>query len=81
MYELRLVCSYVLWATRFTNETRLFFEDDGTTLWITFVGERLYWGLNARLNHTTMLSGVIGPPRSRTRNPTDAQLERQDRPL
>jgi hypothetical protein len=32
-------------ATRFTNETRLFFEDDGTTLWITFVGERLYWGL------------------------------------
>ena len=31
-------------ATRFTNETRLFFEDDGTTLWITFVCERLYWG-------------------------------------
>lgn len=31
-------------ATRFTNETRLFFEDDGTTLWITFVGENLYWG-------------------------------------
>jgi hypothetical protein len=31
-------------ATRFTNETRFFFEDDGTTLWITFVGERLYWG-------------------------------------
>jgi hypothetical protein len=33
-------------ATRFTNETRLFFEDDGSrsTLWITFVGERLYWG-------------------------------------
>lgn len=31
-------------ATRFTNETRIFFEDDGTTLWITFVGERLYWG-------------------------------------
>ena len=31
-------------ATRFTNETRLFFEDDGTTLWITFVGERLCWG-------------------------------------
>ena len=32
-------------ATRFTNETRLFFEDDGSTLWITFVGERLCWGL------------------------------------
>lgn len=32
-------------ATRFTKETRLFFEDDGSTLWITFVGERLYWGL------------------------------------
>ncbi|MHB9029635.1 MAG: restriction endonuclease, partial [Candidatus Latescibacterota bacterium] len=24
-------------ATRFTNELRLFFEDDGTTLWITFM--------------------------------------------
>jgi hypothetical protein len=22
-----------------------FFEDDGSTLWITFVGQRLYWGL------------------------------------
>ena len=31
-------------ATRFANETRLFFEDSGSTLWITFVGERLYWG-------------------------------------
>jgi len=31
-------------ATRFTNETRLFFEDDGSTLWITFVAEQLYWG-------------------------------------
>ena len=31
-------------ATRFTNETRRFFEDGGTTLWITFVGENLYWG-------------------------------------
>ncbi len=30
-------------ATRFTNETRLFFEDRGSILWITFVGERLYW--------------------------------------
>jgi hypothetical protein len=32
-------------ATRFTNETRIFFEDDGSTLWITFVGEQLCWGL------------------------------------
>jgi hypothetical protein len=42
-------------ATRFTNETRKFFEDDGTTLWITFVGERLYWGLltsEAAVRHT-----------------------------
>jgi hypothetical protein len=31
-------------ATRFTNETRIFFEDDGTTLWLTFVGEQLCWG-------------------------------------
>src|SRR5271165_7025543 len=32
-------------ATRFTNELRLFFEDDGSMLWITFMGERLYWGM------------------------------------
>ena len=32
-------------ATRSTNEVKLFFEDDGSTLWITFVGERLYWGM------------------------------------
>ena len=31
-------------ATRFTNETRLFFEDPGNTLWITFMGGDLYWG-------------------------------------
>ena len=31
-------------ATRFTNETRLFFEDDGSMLWITFMGECLCWG-------------------------------------
>lgn len=31
-------------ATRFTNETRLFFADTGTTLWITFIGERMWWG-------------------------------------
>src|ERR1700722_6496068 len=28
-------------ATSFANQTRLFFEDDGSTLWITFIGERL----------------------------------------
>lgn len=31
-------------ATRFTNETRVFFEDDGAVLWITFVGEQMCWG-------------------------------------
>lgn len=31
-------------ATRFTRELRLFFEDDGSILWITFIGERLCWG-------------------------------------
>jgi len=31
-------------ATRFTRETQLFFEDDGTTLWVTFYGASLYWG-------------------------------------
>jgi hypothetical protein len=34
-------------ATRFTNETRIFFEDDGSTLWITFMGEELLWGFLA----------------------------------
>src|SRR5665213_4556714 len=29
-------------APRFTNETRLFFEDDGNILWVTFVGCLLY---------------------------------------
>src|SRR6202040_1637393 len=32
-------------ATRSKNETQQFFEDDGSILWITFVGERLYWCL------------------------------------
>ena len=31
-------------ATRFTNETRLFFDAGPNDLWITFVGERFYWG-------------------------------------
>ena len=30
-------------ATRFTRELRLFFDDDGSILWITFMGERLCW--------------------------------------
>lgn len=32
-------------ATRSMNELRLFFEDDGTTLWITFMDECLHWGM------------------------------------
>lgn len=32
-------------ATRFTKELRLFFEDDGTTLWISFMVGRLQWGM------------------------------------
>lgn len=31
-------------ATDFAQQLRHFFEDDGSTLWITFVGERLCWG-------------------------------------
>ena len=32
-------------ATRFVNETRHFVEDDGSTLWITFSGQRLVWAM------------------------------------
>ena len=32
-------------ATKFTNELRTFFDDNGSILWVTFVGERLYWGM------------------------------------
>jgi hypothetical protein len=32
-------------ASRFKNELRTFFEDEGSILWITFVGERLCWGM------------------------------------
>jgi hypothetical protein len=32
-------------ATRFANETRQFVEDDGSTLWITFAGQRLLWAM------------------------------------
>lgn len=31
-------------ATRSTNEVKLFFEDDGEILWITFIGEEFCWG-------------------------------------
>lgn len=31
-------------ASRFSRELRLFFDDEGATLWITFIKERLYWG-------------------------------------
>lgn len=32
-------------AKLFTKGTRLFFESDATTVWITFVGEYFYWGI------------------------------------
>ena len=32
-------------AGRFTKESRIFFEDDGSTLWITFMNGKLYWGV------------------------------------
>jgi hypothetical protein len=31
-------------ATDLTKQTRLFFDDDGSTLWITFINQKLYWG-------------------------------------
>jgi hypothetical protein len=31
-------------ATRFTNETRIYFEDQGEILWCTFAHDKLYWG-------------------------------------
>ena len=34
-------------TTNFANQVRIFFEDDGTTLWLTFVGEHLCWGFLA----------------------------------
>ena len=32
-------------ATRFANEAKTFATDDGSTLWITFSGQRLLWGM------------------------------------
>ncbi|KRB86516.1 hypothetical protein ASE00_07395 [Sphingomonas sp. Root710] len=40
-------------ATRFANETRFFVEDDGSTLWITFSGQRLLWGMLDPGGHLT----------------------------
>lgn len=34
-------------ATRYANEVRKFVEDDGSTLWISFDSNRLYWGFLA----------------------------------
>lgn len=34
-------------TTNFTNQVRLFFEDNGSTLWLTFIGEHLCWGFLA----------------------------------
>src|SRR5713101_3708718 len=31
-------------ATRFTNEVKTWFEDDGSILWLAFHAEDLYWG-------------------------------------
>jgi hypothetical protein len=42
-------------ATRFANETRLFAEDDGSTLWITFSGQRLLWGMLAAEGRMTRM--------------------------
>jgi hypothetical protein len=49
-------------AKNFTNQVRRFFEDDGSTLWITFVGERLYWGFVDSTSQPTVspdLGGVF----------------------
>lgn len=31
-------------STRYTREIREFFEDDGTMLWVTYIGDSLHWG-------------------------------------
>jgi hypothetical protein len=52
-------------ARRFANEVRIFFEDDGTILWITFIGERLYWGqaVTSKPTPAPELLGVSRPMR------------------
>ncbi len=55
-------------VTNFTNQLRCFFEADDSTLWITFVGERLYWGAvdgsqpkrDAKGAYRTILHGWCG---------------------
>jgi hypothetical protein len=37
-------------ATNYTNQTRRFFQDDGSTLWITFVGHTLYLGSSGQIH-------------------------------
>ncbi len=41
-------------ANRFAAELRLFCEDDGSTLWLTFARERLYWAFLTRTGRETM---------------------------
>lgn len=64
-------------ATRFTNETRHYFEAGPDDLWVTFVGERFYWGfLEAGLpqpvledlDDTSSVRRVIGGWRCTDRN-------------
>jgi hypothetical protein len=43
-------------ARRFTNELRIFFEDAGSMLWITFIGERLCWGAMDRVKAVSLSS-------------------------
>ena len=52
-------------ARRFVNEIRIFFDDDGSVLWITFIGERLYWGLasDAKPTPAPDSDGVVRPIR------------------
>lgn len=50
-------------ATRSMNELRLFFEDVGSILWITFIGGRLWWGLVDGTRATTPHSDRDGVSR------------------
>jgi hypothetical protein len=52
-------------ANRFANEVRIFFEDDGSILWVTFVGERFHWGFAdpTKPSQSSDLDGVYRPIR------------------
>ena len=69
-------------ATRLTNETRFFFEDDGATLWITFHGASLYWGLltpeppERHRDGDGVLRTVVGGWRSVDRNGERLTMDR-----